>query len=373
MTGLDPEEFSYEDIQDIMYNPNSEKASKYDEADLKERINKASDSMKGIVSSIVQYGVDPFTGESVELSVDKKKEIKKLLDINIDGLSKKDALLYTDILNDIIVNGDSNKIKLFNIKVDANNTARKSKSKFSAKQVKLFGSAKLGRNWNDQIASIPLVTESMFKSQTLGEDFLGTIGFDNIRKGTNKATREVNSFFKGISDTYSKTTPNGEDFTSKFNDHERGMTAFMIMSTDAEDFSRNKKLIEGSINNLSKGDSDQVEIAKSHKEVYDKILKDSKSSEDVISKADKINLEAVNKFIDFNKSKYAEKEEVSKSIYNASLANKENYTATSFKKMNATDVKIDDIDAFDSSILSSKEKIYDKKSGTFIESTNQPL
>lgn len=368
MTGLDPEEFSYEDIQDIMYNPNSEKASKYDEADLKERINKASDSMKGIVSSIVQNGVDPFTGESIELSVDKKKEIKKLLDSDINGMSKKDALLYTDILNDIIVNGDSNKIKLFNIKVDANETAKKAISKFSAKQVKLFGFAFLGRNWNDQISSIPLVAESMFKSQRLGEDFLGTIGFDNIRKGTNKATREVNSFFKDISDTYKKTTPNGQDFTSKFNDHERGMTAFMIMSTDAEDFSRNKKLIEGSINNLSKGDSDQVEIAKSHKEVYDKILKDSKSVEEVIDKADDINVESVNKFIEFNKSKYAEKEDVSKSIYNSSLADKKNYTAISYKNIAPASVKADEIDAFDSSILSSKEKVYDKKSGTFMES-----
>lgn len=369
MTGLDPEDFSYEDIQDIMYNPNSEKASKYDEADLKERINKASDSMKGVVSSIVQNGVDPFTGEAIELSGDKKKEIKKLLDVNIDGFSKKDALLYTDILNDIIVNGDSNKIKLFNIKVDANETAKKATSKFSAKKVRLFGINSLGRAWNEQIASLPLVSESMFKSIEKGEEFLGTIGFDNIRKGTNKATREVNSFFKGISDNYRKTTPNGQDFTSKFNDHERGMTAFMIMSTDDSDFSRNKKLIEGSINNLSKGDSDQVEIAKSHKEVYDKILKDSKSTEEVIAKADALNVEAVNKFIEFNKSKYAEKEEVSKSIYNSSLADKENYTAISYKNINPRDAKIDDIDAFDSSILSSKEKIYDKKSGTFIEST----
>jgi len=369
MTGLDPEEFSYEDIQDIMYNPNSDKESKYDEADLKERINKASDSIKGIVSSIVENGVDPFTGETVEIPADKKKDIKKLLDINVNELSKKDALLYTDILNDIVVNGDSNKIKLFNIKVEANNTAKKSISKFSGKTVKLFGFEKLGRIWNDQIASIPLVTESIFKSQVLGEEFLGTIGFDNLRKGTNKATREINAFFKEVSDTYSKTTPNGEDFTSKFNDHERGMTAFMIMSTDPEDFSRNKKLIEGSINNLSNGDSDQVEIAKSHKEVYDKILKDSNSVEDVIEKADDINVEAVNKFIDFNKSKYAEKEDVSKSIYNSSLADKKNYTAISYKKMTPSDVKIDDVDAFDSSILSSKEKIYDKKSGTFIEST----
>ena len=369
MTGLDPEEFSYEDIQDIMYNPNSDKESKYDEADLKERINKASDSIKGIVSSIVENGVDPFTGDTVEIPADKKKDIKKLLDINVNELSRKDALLYTDILNDIVVNGDSNKIKLFNIKVEANNTAKKSISKFSAKTVKLFGSEKIGRIWNDQIASIPLLTESIFKSQDLGEEFLGTIGFDNLRKGTNKATREINTFFKEVSDTYSKTTPNGEDFTSKFNDHERGMTAFMIMSTDPEDFSINKKLIEGSINNLSKGDSDQVEIAKSHKEVYDKILKDSNSVEDVIEKADDINVEAVNKFIDFNKSKYADKEDVSKSIYNSSLADKKNYTAISYKKMTASDVKIDDVDAFDSSILSSKEKIYDKKSGTFIEST----
>lgn len=368
MTGLNPDEFSYEEMQDIMYNPTSENKNKYDDLDLRGKVKKASDSMKGIVSNILDNGIDSFTGEVVELSSEKKNEISKLLDVNVDELSKEDSLLYLDILNDIIVNGDSNKMKLFNIKVDANNAAKKATSRFSAKKVKLFGINSLGRAWNEQIASLPLVSESMFKSIEKGEEFLGTIGFDNIRKGTNKATREVNSFFKVISDTYRKTTPNGQDFTSKFNDHERGMTAFMIMSTDDSDFSRNKRLIEGSINNLSKGDSDQVEMAKSHKEVYDKILKDSNSVEDVISKADAINVNAVNDFVEFNKTKYAEKEDVSKSIYNSSLLDKENYTATSYKKISPKDVKIDDIDAFDSSILSSKEKIYDKKSGTFIES-----
>ena len=369
MTGLNPDEFSYEEMQDIMYNPNSENKKKYDDLDLRGKVKKASDSMKGIVSNILDNGSDSFTGDGVELSSDKKNDIGKLLDVNVDELSKEDSLLYIDILNDIIVNGDSNKMKLFNIKVDANNTAKKATSRFSAKKVKLFGINSLGRAWNEQIASLPLVSESMFKSIEKGEEFLGTIGFDNIRKGTNKATREVNAFFKGISDSYRKTTPNGQDFTSKFNDHERGMTAFMIMSTDDSDFARNKRLIEGSIKNLSKGDESQVEMAKSHKDVYDKILKDSNSIEDVMSKADKINVDAVNKFVEFNKSKYAEKEDVSKSIYNSSLADKENYTAISYKNINPRDVKIDDIDAFDSSILSSKEKIYDKKSGTFIEST----
>lgn len=369
-TGLNPKDFTYEEIQEMMYEPksDSDKLTKYDELDLRSKINKASEQMKSIVSNSIENDSDSFTGEDVEITGVKKEEVKKLLDVDVETLSKQDSLLYIDILNDIIVNGNSNKAKLFLIKLNAINAAKESRSKFSAKKVKLFGLNLLGRAWNEQIASLPLVSESMFKSIEKGEEFLSVIGFDNIRKGTNKATREVNSFFKEVSDSYRKSTPNGQDFTSKFNDHERGMTAFMMMSTDESDFNRNKRLIEGSINNLSKGDEDQVKIAKSHKEVYDKILKDSKSVEDVTSKADAVNVDAVNKFIDFNKSKYAEKEIVSKSIYNSSLLDKENYTATTYKLINPKDVKIDDIDAFDSSILSSKEKIYDKKSGTFIES-----
>ena len=369
-TGLDPKDFSYEDIQEMMYNPNEDsyKSSKYDELDLRSKIEKASETLKGVVSNIVNKGTDAFTGETVDLSSDKKKEIRKILDVNVNELSKQDSLLYIDILNDIIVNGDSNKITLFNTKIDANNKAREASKTFSAKKVKLFGINSLARAWNEQIASLPLVSESMFKSIEKGEEFLNVIGFDNIRKGTNKATREVNAFFKGVSDKYSKTKPNGEDFTSKFNDAERGMSAFMIMSTDDADFNRNKSLVEQSINNLSKGDESQREMAKVHKSVYDKILADSKSIDEVTSKADKLNVDVVNEFIEFNDSKYSDKESVSKSIYNSSLDNKKNYTPISYKKISSKNVKMDDIDAFDSSILSSKEKIYDKKSGTFIES-----
>lgn len=368
--GLNPSDFSYDEMQEMMYEPNteSEKFNKYDELNLRDKISEASSKMKSIVKDMIQNRIDSFSFERINIDESKKAEFKKILDVDVDKLSKQDSLLYINILNDIIVNGDSNKIKLFNIKVDANKTAKEAVAKFSAKKVKLFGVNALGEAWNEQISSLPLVSESMFKSIEKGEEFLGTIGFDNIRKGTNKATREVNSFFKGISDSYKKTKPNNQDFTTKFNDHERGMTAFMIMSTDPSDFAVNKKLIEGSINNLLKGDESQVEMGNSHKEVYDKILKDSKSVEDVVSKADAINVKAVNEFVEFNNSKYSEKEDVSKSIYNSSLSEKNNYTPISYKRINSRDAKLDDIDAFDSSIISSKEKIYDKKSGTFIES-----
>lgn len=369
-TGLNPSDFSYDEIQEMMYEPDtkSEKFNKYDELSLKDKIRDASVKMKSIVKDMIQNRINSFSFERIYIDESKKSEFKKILDVDVDKLSKQDSLLYIDILNDIIVNGDSNKLTLFNTKIDANNTAKEATKTFSAKKVRLFGINSLARAWNEQIASLPLVSESMFKSIEKGEEFLNMIGFDNIRKGTNKATREVNAFFKGVSDKYSKTKPNGEDFTSKFNDAERGMSAFMIMSTDDADFNRNKSLVEQSINNLSKGDESQREMAKVHKSVYDKILADSKSIDEVTSKADKLNVDVVNEFIEFNNSKYSDKESVSKSIYNSSLDNKKNYTPISYKKISSKNVKMDDIDAFDSSILSSKEKIYDKKSGTFIES-----
>jgi hypothetical protein len=369
-TGLKPSDFSYDEIQEMMYEPDtkSEKFNKYDELSLKDKIRDASVKMKSIVKDMIQNRINSFSFERIYIDESKKSEFKRILDVDVDKLSKQDSLLYIDILNDIIVNGDSNKLTLFNTKIDANNTAKEATKTFSAKKVRLFGINSLARAWNEQIASLPLVSESMFKSIEKGEEFLNVIGFDNIRKGTNKATREVNTFFKGVSDKYSKTKPNGEDFTSKFNDAERGMSAFMIMSTDDSDFNRNKSLVEQSINNLSKGDESQREMAKVHKSVYDKILADSKSIDDVTSKADKLNVDVVNEFIEFNDSKYSDKENVSKSIYNSSLDNKKNYTPISYKKISSKNVKMDDIDAFDSSILSSKEKVYDKKSGTFIES-----
>ena len=370
-TGLDPKDFSYEEVQEMIYSPteDTDKFSKYDELNLRSKIKKASGTMKAIVKDMVQNGINSFSLEKINISDEKKAQFKALLNINVDNLTKQESLMYIDILNDIVVNGYSNKMELFSIKVNGKEAAVKASKSFLAKKVKLFGSGMLARGWNEQIASIPAVTEAMMRSIKKGEDFLDTIGFERVRKGTNKATREVNSFLKTISDAYVKTKPNGEDFTSKFNDHERGMSAFMMMSTDKDDFERNKLLIEKSIDNLTKnGDSQQKEIAKSHKKVYDKILKDSKSVDEVISKSDKINIDAVNKFIEFNDSKFKEKENVSKYIYNSSLLNKKNYTPISYKLISKKEKPSLSDDAFESSIISPKEKIYDKKSGTFIES-----
>ena len=370
-TGLDPKDFSYEEVQEMIYSPteDTDKFSKYDELNLRSKIKKASGTMKAIVKDMVQNGINSFSLEKINISDEKKAQFKALLNINVDNLTKQESLMYIDILNDIVVNGDSNKMELFSIKINGKNAAVKASKSFSAKKVLLFGLGVLGRGWNQQIASIPAVTESMFRSIKKGEDFLDAIGFERVRKGTNKATREVNSFLKTISDSYVKTKPNGEDFTSKFNDHERGMSAFMMMSTDDADFNRNKVLIEKSIANLAKnGDSEQKEIAKSHQKVYDKILKDSKSVDEVVSKSDKTNIDAVNKFIEFNNSKFKEKENVSKYIYNSSLLNKKNYTPISYKKISKEEKPSLSDDAFESSIISPKEKIYDKKSGTFIES-----
>jgi hypothetical protein len=370
-TGLNPSDFSYEEIQEMIYqeSEDSDKFKDYDRLNLNSKLKEASTKMKSIVEDMIQNRINSFSFDRLIIDDKDKARFKELMDINIEDLSKQDSLLYIDILNDIIVNGDSNRLDLFNKKADVIKNVREFSKSNKAKKLKLFLSPLLGRLRNRYVSSLGLFTEDLMKSQILGNDLLSVSGVLDVNKGKNKAIREVDSFYIDVVKKFGDEKPNGKSFTNMFNDHERGMFARLLMSTE-EDFLDVKNLIGQSISNLEKGDSNQKEVAKSHRQVYDKILKDSKSIEDVKSKTDDVNISTVNYFIEKYKNGFDEKNEISKSIYNSGLKNIENYTPITMKFLkNDSDIESDFDDLGDVKKNTSK-KVYDKKSGTFIERTN---
>jgi hypothetical protein len=370
-TGLNPSDFSYEEIQEMIYqeSEDSDKFKDYDRLNLNSKLKEASFKMKSIVNDMIQNRINSFSFDRLIIDDKDKARFKELMDINIEDLSKQDSLLYIDILNDIIVNGDSNRLDLFNKKAEVIRNVNEFSKSNKAKKLKLFLSPVLGRLRNRNVSSLGLLTEDLMKSQVLGNELLDVAGVLDVNKGKNKAIREVDSFYVDVVDKFGKNKPNGKSFTDIFNDHERGMFARLLMSTE-EDFLDVKNLIGQSISNLEKGDSNQKEIAKSHREVYDKILKDSESIEDVKSKTDDVNISTVNYFIEKYKNGFDEKNEISKSIYNSGLKNIENYTPITMKFLkNNSDIENDFDDLGDVKKNTSK-KVYDKKSGTFIERTN---
>ena len=134
----------------------------------------------------------------------------------------------------------------------------------------------------------------MFGGFTKGGMVEDAMGVSQVESGKSKAQNKSNSIVKQYVDKFYKMKPNGQAFNTAANNVERGMVAFMsrnIIGTEAEmqaEFQRRKKLIEESITELEKGNDQEIEKANTYQEVYDKILKDSDSIDQVQEKAAKV-------------------------------------------------------------------------------------
>ena len=134
-----------------------------------------------------------------------------------------------------------------------------------------------------------------------------------------------------------------------------------------EDFNRRKVLIENSIIDLREtGDKVDAERAEVYDLVFKKILQDSNTAQEVESKADEINLKAV-EFITNEWAKlYPDLKEVNLNMYNNALENDINYTSDAFSLLQAAPPpKLGETSIYETGNRN-KRRVYDKEAGVFI-------
>ena len=372
LTGLDPDEFNLEDIKEILNNQKEIKETKYSESEIKPKLKKAYDSLSAIVADIIKNKKDRFTGEKIDISTETKESFNKLKGIDFGLLSNKDALNVVDILNDIAVNGYSNKVDSFMKEYDGLKRADEFSKGKPATKLRLFFSSWAGKFWNKQIGSLYSVSENLFRGFNEGNDFMKAIGFDAVQKGASIAEMKVNQSFSKYSKKFLNTSPNKQSFNTEFNNAERTFLAMAKRFTpgkESEDFARNKSLIEQSIAVLSVGSELEIKSAAIQQKVYDKIFKNSNTKEDVISKADKINSEAVDEMSSYHKENFDKNAEATLKYYNTILNEEENYNTVKYSNLSGEKGTIDS-DSFDSAIVNKDGKVYDKKAGVFNELKN---
>ena len=135
---------------------------------------------------------------------------------------------------------------------------------------------------------------------------------------------------------------------------------------------RRKVLIENSIIDLREtGDKVDAERAEVYDLVFKKILQDSNTAQEVESKADEINLKAV-EFITNEWAKlYPDLKEVNLNMYNNALENDINYTSDAFSLLQAAPPpKLGETSIYETGNRN-KRRVYDKEAGVFRE--NQRL
>lgn len=374
-TGLEPSEFNLDEIEAIINDEKDIKDTELDSATSRSKIKSAFDSLKKIINDSLETGKDRFTGEDNNFTPETIDSIEKLSKVDFNLLSNKDGLLLIDIMNDIQVNGYSNKLDSFLNDYDGKTSAKEFEKGKSATKLKLFFSGAAGRFWNKQIGGLYSVAETMFRGFDEGNKFMKAMGFDEIQRGATIAEMHVNRVFSKYSEMFLKTTPNKQPFNSEFNNAERTFSAMMNRFTpgmEEEDFARNKELIAQSIEYLGKGDDKQKKLSKTQEEVYNKIIEGSKSREDVLRKTDPTNVRAINEMSKNHKVNFAENAKAALKYYNTILVEDENYNTVKYSRLESDSKQISE-DAFDSAIVNREGKVYDKKAGVFNESRKPSL
>lgn len=386
LTGLPPEEFSLEDMREIVYGFNENQSGIERDLDLKTKaeakkseirraVDKAFKTVSSVSEKLLYEEIDPFTGEKIKISDASRDIVRKFIKIETKNLSISDAVFALDALMNFATNKTTGGMgAIVNRYKGLMNTEKALKSGLVAKKLSVIsskpsGAALAARSWNKYISSLPLTLEYMFKGQSKALMFEELSGFSGVKNGSAKAVRYANSIANKYSETFKNKKPNGEAFNSVFNDVERGMLAFVRRSLSGEEvaeFSRRKYLIEQTIDVLSKRGGKESKLGETYKDVYDKILSDSNSFSEVESKVDNINLDAVEFITDVWRTNYSKLSELSENIYNKKLNKDINYTTDSFSRLQEGE-KIGEIGepVFD---FASK-KVSDKKTGTLMEAT----
>jgi hypothetical protein len=188
------------------------------------------------------------------------------------------------------------------------------------------------------------------------------------------ANRVINNYIL----EFSKKKPNNKNFQDISNIIERGIIGDLAKTIvgDAKqvevEFNRRKKLIEQSIKILEEsGTKKETEQAKVMKEVYDKIAKDSKTIEEVKAKADQVNVDAVQFWVDQWAKLYDQFADVALNVYNRVLDKNVNYVPDRFGFLERAEKKKKDADGFESMFVanSNSEYFYKKEAGSLMKST----
>jgi hypothetical protein len=393
LTGLSPEELSFQEMREIVYGIEQEQTETERANELERKakakaeivrkgLNKAFDTLSTVVNQLIETETDPFTGEKFILTDAQKKLVKDFINIDINKISDADAVIALDSLINFATNkttGGMGTVVSRNEGIINSGTAKS--INLIAKPVAAFrkGDPGIYRKWNKYIASLPLMLEVMFKGQSKALQFEKLSGIKEIVNGV----AESESYAKKITDQYydkfiklpfadavfgkTKTNPNGEVFNSVLNDIERGMFAFVRRSVPGEEqveFDRRKSLIEQSIERLSKQGGLDAKKAEIYNEVYEKILKDANNVSDVEANVDAINVEAVEWMTDIWSQNYPALSDVNLNIYNKILGKDVNYTPDSFTTLEDSKV----VGEIGEPIFDfGSKRISDKKSGVLMD------
>ena len=346
------------------------------EKEIRSSLAKGFDSIGGVIQSILDTGVDPFSNEVINIDKQQKDLVERFLKIDTSKLTNEEAAFALDALNNFATNGSTaNMSKIVN-NYEGNISREndiKDGLKISESRIPIKDSVEA--LWLEGLASLTQTIDFVFNSRKKANQFSDNSSLSNVQSDFARAETES----RRIKENYKKEfpnskKPNNEAYNTEDNITERGMFAFVRRSPigtqkdKQEEFNRRKKLIENDViafENSTK--DDEKELGALYRRVFDKILKDSNNPDEVQAKVDPINVEGVEWITEQWRTIKPLLDRIGLEIYNRDLKTEENYTSDIFRTKVVEAVP--DLDAPISDEIGQDRKIYDKETGLFKDVT----
>lgn len=370
LMGIDASELSYDDMIELL--DKKEPITKYNEGIIRDTIQKMFDVYSSIINETINTGKDQFNDEDVEFTDSQKELVKSFMNMDLAMLTPKEALQSVDALANFLQNHSTAKMQSVVSNYNGITGAKElADSGVKAYPLKKYNMEWLGKLLGEQLTNLNILFERMFKGVRAAGKIMDRMGFTDLVNGKAFSQKQSNNIVDKYVEQFYKKEANGEAYNSEYNNTERGLTAFMmrnVIGTAKEmqdEFNRRKDLIKESIKVLSEGNEQEQKKAELYQKVYDKVLKDSESIDDVKNNTDKTNLEGIEYWMNEWANKYEQLADVSMNVYNKILEKDLNYTPDNFSKL-SSDTGVVELGNDDSAFHNNNGTIYSKETGVLM-------
>jgi len=318
------------------------------EGDILTFLSKRIDTMSAIIKDILTYKINPMTGEDVALTEKNIDLISRMLNIDINNVSIKEAIFIAEAMDNFINNNITSSVEAVIEKQEgATELENLIADKVVASPLRKYFINKLGQYMSEQIASMPILFEKLFVGAKNGLMVAKKMGWTALINGVNKAEKMFNTTVDVYFKQYSKTKPNGKSFNDAENVYERGMLAFLsrnvsgTVTQQAEEFKRRVEVLKESVKSLLEGSSREQKMGELYQKIYDKLNVDSRDIDIISANVDKINRSAVGWWINQWGTTYNDLSDISLSVYNTMLSSDTSYSTDRYKLLDK--VKLEEI------------------------------
>ena len=325
-------------------------------ADILTFLSKRIDTMSAIIKDILIFKINPMTGEKVALTEKNIDLISRMLNIDINNVSIKEAIFIAEAMDNFINNNITSSVEAVIEKHEgATELENLIADKVVASPLRKYFSTYAGQLFSEQVASMPILFEKLFVGAKKGLMVAKKMGWTALINGVNKAEKMFNTTVDAYFKQYSKTKPNGKSFNDAENVYERGMLAFLsrnvsgTITQQAEELKRRVEVLKESVKSLLEGSTKEQKMGELYQKVYGKLNVESGDIDVIHANADKINRSAVGWWINQWGTTYNDLSDISLSVYNTVLSSDTSYTTDRYKLLGK----------------STSKEIIDPKTGSF--------